>query len=590
MTFGSVGGAASGFFLRRLTRLTVAATAVALVMCGFASQSFGSFGPASDFAVGIAPQSVEIGNFDGNASADLAVANASSNNVSVLLGDGTGSFNAATSFAVGLIPRSVSIGDFNGDGFSDLVVSNEGSNSVSVLLGNGSGSFGAATSFTVGTKPQSVSIGNLNGDGFADLAVANRDTANVSVLLGNGDGSFGAATNFNAGSNPFSIVVGKLNDDNFADIAVANFGGSSISVLLGKGDGTFGSQTLFAAGLAPWSLTVGDLNGDGSADLAIADTAQSVGILSGNGSGSFGTFQTLPSGSQPRGVRIGNLNGDAFPDLAVVNYASENEVSVLLGDGPGSFGTATTYSAGGYPTSIAIGDLDDDSIADLAVTHLASGKVSVLLNNAPTATAEPASLAFQPAIEGAPPEARSITVTNSSGGDPMSVSGISIIGPHAGDFALTGESCSPEPLPLSGTCSVQLAFSPFASGPRNAELEVRYDGGAPPLTVPLSGTVATPRIGTFRVMGPRKVRKGKTVTYKARISSSGNAPAEGVRLTASGRGIRGRKTVGRIDAGATRTISLRLRPARSGRVKATFKATSSNAGSKTVKKKITVRK
>jgi hypothetical protein len=534
---------------------------------------------------------VEIGDFDADGSMDLAVANASSNDVSVLLGNGTGTFGTAGSFAVGLIPRSVSIGNLNGDDFADLVIANEGSNTVSVLLGDGSGSFGAATNFTVGIKPNSVSIGNLNGDDFADLAVANRETANVSILLGNGDGSFEAATNFGVGSNPFSIEIGYLDNDNFADLAVANFGGSSVSVLLGNGDGSFRPQSLFAAGLAPWSVTIGNVDGDGSADLAIADAgSQSVGVLPGNGSGAFDTFLGFTSGASPRMVRIGNLNGDGFPDMAVVNYDSEDDVSVLLGDGAGSFGTATSFSAGGYPTSIAIGDLDEDGIADLAVTHLASGEVSVLLNNAPTATANPASLAFQPAIQGAPVETRTITVTNSSGGDPMPVSGVSITGPHAEDFSLAGDSCSLKILPLLGNCDIQITFTPSVAGLRRANLDVRYGGGAPPLSVPLSGAKAEPRIGRLKVTGPGKVRKGSRATYKVKVKSSGNVALAGVRLRVKGGGVMAKKPVGRIAAGKAKMVTVKLKPRKPGKVKLTFRVTSSNADGKTVNKRITVKK
>jgi len=47
---------------------------------------------------------------------DLAVANLSSANVSILLGTGTGGFSAATNFAVVNQPNSVAVGDFNSDG------------------------------------------------------------------------------------------------------------------------------------------------------------------------------------------------------------------------------------------------------------------------------------------------------------------------------------------------------------------------------------------------------------------------------------------------------------------------------------------
>ncbi|NCS05072.1 MAG: VCBS repeat-containing protein, partial [Microcystis aeruginosa G13-11] len=140
-----------------------------------------SFNP-TNFAAGSSPNSVTVGDFNGDGKLDLAVANRNSNNVSVLLGTGTGSFATATNFSVGSRPYSVTVGDFNGDGKSDLAVANRNSNNVSVLLGTGTGSFGPATNFAAGSSPNSVTVGDFNGDGKLDLAVANRNSNNVSVL------------------------------------------------------------------------------------------------------------------------------------------------------------------------------------------------------------------------------------------------------------------------------------------------------------------------------------------------------------------------------------------------------------------------
>src|SRR5437588_211566 len=142
-----------------------------------------SFSPATNFAVGSRPHSVVIGDLNGDGKPDLAVANAFSHTVSILLGTGTGSFEAATDFAVGSNPYSVAIGDLNGDGKPDLATANVGSNTVSILLGTGTGSFGAATDFAVGLTPLSVAIGDLNGDGKPDLATTNVGSTNVSILL-----------------------------------------------------------------------------------------------------------------------------------------------------------------------------------------------------------------------------------------------------------------------------------------------------------------------------------------------------------------------------------------------------------------------
>ena len=134
-----------------------------------------SFGAKTDFGTGSRPHSVAVGDFNGDGKLDLAVANGSSNTVSILLGTGTGSFGAKTDFGTGIDPISVAVGDFNGDGKLDLAVANSNGDTVSILLGTGTGSFGAKTDFGTGSGPNSVAVGDFNGDGKLDLAVANAE-------------------------------------------------------------------------------------------------------------------------------------------------------------------------------------------------------------------------------------------------------------------------------------------------------------------------------------------------------------------------------------------------------------------------------
>ncbi|MFM6548257.1 MAG: FG-GAP-like repeat-containing protein, partial [Microcystis panniformis] len=345
-----------------------------------------AFSPPTNFTVGNRPYSVTVGDFNGDGKSDLAVANANSSYVSVLLGTGTGSFGTATNFTVGNGPRSVTVGDFNGDGKSDLAVANSYSNNVSVLLGTGTGSFGPATNFTVGTGPTSVTVGDFNGDGKSDLAVANVNSNNVSVLLGTGTGSFGTATNFSVGSLPNSVAVGDFNGDGKLDLAVANIVSSNVSVLLGTGTGSFGPATNFTVGTGPTSVTVGDFNGDGKLDLATANyNGNNVSVLLGTGTGSFGTATNFSVGNRPYSVTVGDFNGDGKSDLAVANRYGT--VSVLLGTGTGSFGTATNFSVGNRPSSVTVGDFNGDGKSDLATANPSNGgSISILLNADPTAT------------------------------------------------------------------------------------------------------------------------------------------------------------------------------------------------------------
>ena len=129
-------------------------------------------------------------------------------------------FAAPLSFDTGLNPQSVAIGDLNGDGKPDLVVANYNSSTVSVLLGNGDGTFGPKTDYGTGSYPQSVAIGDLNGDGKPDLVTANYNynSGTVSVLLGNGDGTFGPRTDYATGFDPHSVAIGDLSGDGKPDL------------------------------------------------------------------------------------------------------------------------------------------------------------------------------------------------------------------------------------------------------------------------------------------------------------------------------------------------------------------------------------
>jgi hypothetical protein len=110
------------------------------------------------------------------------------------------SFAPAVDYPVGNLgvsPNSVAVGDFNGDGKPDLVTANTLDNTVSVLLSHGDGTFAGATDYLVGTSPTSVARGDFNNDGILDVVTGNANfpvplEGNVSVLLGHGDGTFGS--------------------------------------------------------------------------------------------------------------------------------------------------------------------------------------------------------------------------------------------------------------------------------------------------------------------------------------------------------------------------------------------------------------
>ena len=151
----------------------------------------GNFTPkmtTSPEAAGDGPTSVEPANFDGDADVDLAVTNENLGAVTILLNDGTGDFTekATTSpETVGAAPRKVVAANFGGDANIDLATANTGSDDVSILLGDGTGNFTAAPTSPEGSgnAPWWLVAANLNGDSLPDLAVVNELANTVSILL-----------------------------------------------------------------------------------------------------------------------------------------------------------------------------------------------------------------------------------------------------------------------------------------------------------------------------------------------------------------------------------------------------------------------
>jgi Ca2+-binding RTX toxin-like protein len=352
--------------------------------------SGGYFATATNFPTGDGPQSVAVGDFNGDSDPDLAVTNVYSDDVSILLGGAGGSFGAPTNLSTGSGENSVKVGDFNGDSDPDLAVTNGFSADVSILLGGAGGSFGAPTNFPA-QSPVSVAIGDFNGDSDPDLAVANFSHGTVSILLGAAGGSFTGPTSFSVGdefSFPDSVAIGDFDGDSDADLAVANSGSgfSEVSILLGDGSGGFSAPTQFPlldfVGGAR-SIAAADFNGDSDPDLAVAADACCLSIMLGAAGGSFTALTNIPTGLAPGAVAVGAFNADSDPDLAVANGAS-NDVSILLGAAGGSFTEPINFASGGEsPRAVAVGDFNGDSDPDLALANLDTDNVSILLGATP---------------------------------------------------------------------------------------------------------------------------------------------------------------------------------------------------------------
>jgi hypothetical protein len=249
----------------------------------FLGNGDGTFQSPTNYTTSNQPTQIVAVDLNGDGTLDLVSSDFVGSDLRVLLGNGDGTFQPSVSYASASArtPNSVAVGDFNGDGKPDLVSANFNSNNMSVWLGNGDGTFQPVVTYTTGAPGAiSVAVGDLNRDGKLDVVVANENSSNVGALLGNGDGTFQTAVTYATGSFPAAVVLKDFDGDLRLDIAVINAGGNSASVLEGNGDGTFQTALTYAVGTLPLGLASADFNGDGKPDLATANVrSNNVSVL-----------------------------------------------------------------------------------------------------------------------------------------------------------------------------------------------------------------------------------------------------------------------------------------------------------------------
>jgi hypothetical protein len=411
------------------------------ILLGFGN---GSFGTMITYAMFIDSQltALAVDDINKDGKMDIAVTDYGTSNVIILLGYGNGSFVTGMTFFTGpgSVPYAINIADFNNDSRLDIAVANALSYNVGILLGYGNGTFATMLTYSTGYRsfPVAVASGDFNKDGRRDIAVTNRDTTNVGVLLGYGDGRFSNQVTYSTGisSQSYSIAIDDFNSDGQLDIATANFNGNSVAFFIGRGDGTFlnmqayiteigslprylttgdfnndnrldfivvnygtndivvcfgfekvtyyeGSTYSTGTGSGPITLATGNFNNDSRLDFVVVNfLTKDISVFLGYGSEPFGSITTynIGSGSNPRAASHGDFNNDGRSDIVVANYGT-NSVGVLFGPGDGTFATISTYSTGvgSAPCSIAVGHFNNDSHSDLVVINCELDNFVILL-------------------------------------------------------------------------------------------------------------------------------------------------------------------------------------------------------------------
>ncbi len=346
--------------------------------------------PPMSMGTMLTPHTVTMGDLNGDAILDLAVANLNSNLVSIFLGRGDGTFGPRTDYMTLMNPHTVVIRDLNGDGKPDLTVSNMTSNAIGTMLGNGDGTFQAMRIFMMPASPMFCGVGDFNGDGMPDVVATDRTIGSLAVYKGMGDGTIQFLREYMTGANAHGLTIGDVNGDGHLDVVVANGIARTVSVLLGNGDLTFAKLPDFSTA-SPHTVSLGDFNGDGKPDLcAVNYDDGTVSICMGHGDGAFTHAYDIPTGTHAHGSNIADVDGDGLVDLLVVNEAA-NTLSVMMGRGDGTFAPKVDFPTGAGSHSVVVGDLNGDGAPDLAISNINANTVDIFLNHRPPILAASAS-------------------------------------------------------------------------------------------------------------------------------------------------------------------------------------------------------
>jgi Abnormal spindle-like microcephaly-assoc'd, ASPM-SPD-2-Hydin/NHL repeat len=331
-------------------------------------------------------------------------------------------------------------------------------------------------------------------------------------------------------------------------------------------------------------------------------TAGSIYTIVGTGtSGSLGTgAATSAEIATPFAIVVDHAENVYFSDTTNQTIrkvtASTGNISIVAGTntvaGFSGDGAAATSAQLNVPQGLAlVPDSTPNTTSDLLISDSNNNRVRSVAALASNAAVALVSFSPNPAVFPAEPLGTAsspvaITLTN-TGSAPLSVTGFSISGADAGDFAPGTNTCvSASPIAPNGTCTVNVVFTPTVLGSRTASIVVASSAFGSP-SANLSGVGGTPQATlnpttlTFASTTVGKAATTQTIT----LTNGGNAPtvilAGGIAINGANAGDFSENDtcvgLAGIAAGANCTITVGFKPTAAGSRTATL-AVTSNVG------------
>jgi hypothetical protein len=393
--------------------------------------------PIEISAAGYTPYDAALGDVDGDGKLDLALINFGpfviDNAVSILRNNSSGSsvsFEPKIDFKV-REPQTVALGDLDGDGKLDFAVTNADNPASLGVYRNtstpGNISFASPLNIATIAGPNGIVITDIDGDGKPDIAITTGDISVYRNISEPGMLAFAPRVNFSFGGG--NLIAADLDMDGKKDLVASSWNSGYIYIMKNtsiKGNPSF-APLIAVAAPAPNNVAAGDVDGDGMPDLVATNTGGSRSSVFRNtgspGNITFGPLVEFSTGSSSSGLALDDLDGDGKLDIAV-STSGHNLTVIKNISQPGSISLGqwvdytTNQFSGGYVT--AIGDINGDGKPDPVVLSEYERAVGIFINNV---SPEPFITSFSPTI-GVAGTVVTITGNNFTGVTAVSFGGV----------------------------------------------------------------------------------------------------------------------------------------------------------------------
>lgn len=367
---------------------------------------------------------------------------------------------------------------------------------------------------------------NTGGMGIYKTALTSTDIADIAAYLGNPSVTAAPKAALAPASLSFpSTAVGStstaqtltLSNSGSATLTISSITLSSAEFVKTGGTCAAGGSVAVGASCTMLVAFRPQASGTRTGSVAVASNA-SNGTISASLSGS-GTATALP-GVSPTSLSYGSVAVGSTSPAQTVTVTNTGTASMTLGTislstpqflitgGSCANGLVVAAGTGSCTVLVAFAPTAGGAVSGtLSIAENAAGSpLTVALAGtgtvpaAPVASLSPSALSYSQPV-GVASAAQTVTLAN-TGTAALSISSISLGGAAAGDYAIApGSTCTAGgSVAAGGSCSVQITFTPSATGTRSGSLSIVHNDVAhSPSTAALTGTGTTTATGALSV-------------------------------------------------------------------------------------------